>query len=152
MHTSRYFNPLAVLRVPLFLTARVRSTTGVYVFTDERLFRWGGWGGWGGCTPPSSPRSHSNLWSHVLSGGTPVSGPMSLSEGTPVSGPMSLLGVGGGGYPQGLWYTPARTGTGVPLQPGLGYHSPWPGLPLPSPPPPWDTGYTVGGMPLVRVT
>ena len=70
-------------------------------------------GGGGGKDPSQVPSPFPSLWSHVpYQGGTPVSGPMSLTGGgTPFSGPMSIPGV------------PQDRGT---PQPGLDYDRWWP--------------------------
>ena len=92
----------------LLITARVRSTTGGYVFTGVCLFKGVGYPGlWS--QVPSQPLVPGPFW-----GATPISGPRSLLEGTP-----DLAG----GHPRPKWGTP---------WPGLGYPPQW-GLGCPPP-------------------
>ena len=79
------------------ITLRVRSTMGGYVFTGVTLQ----------LVYPSPSHNTSNHWSHVLSGGTPVTCPRSLpGGGTPVPC---------GGYPSSMQGVPR---TGVPPNQG----------------------------------
>ena len=81
------------------------------------------------------PSPFPRLWSQVLSGGTPVSGPMSLLGGYPnlwshvLSGvPQSLVPCPFWGYPR-AGVPPARTG----VPPSQNWGTPQPGLDTPQP-------------------
>ena len=98
--------PYRYIRRLVIFTARVRSTTGAYVFTGVCLLTWGD-------TPV--PGSFLCLWSQVLSRGVPQSqvlsqviGPRSFQGGTC---PRSLVPCPFQGYPSPGWGYPS-TGWG----------------------------------------
>ena len=126
-NTVNIYN-IRVNKMLTFIIARIRSTREGNVFTlfiCPHL----------GSTRVSGPGSLPNLWSPVLSGGTPASGPISdlgeypsPSQGVPCSGwgvpqnrvaPLVRTGLV---YPQPgqEWGTPIQNRTGLPAQPGLG--------------------------------